>query len=291
MGLYSSDFVNSPFWISSEDLKADGAENYYTTGDTTTKVPSSAVPIMTGAEDDLTLPVADGLNPGSTSNPSDTEILNLNKVVDNTAAMAANQQVLADYAKEQAALQRTTNSYLSSQSNHLAGIHSGVNTMVGLQAETNTKLTGIDTGIGTTNTRLSRIDSGVGTTNSRLSGVQGSLTTQTTELTGIKGAIDGQASDLGEQTSHLASIKNAVNNQTSELSGIRSDLDVRATSQDTDAGSGLSEFSNTGDMWSGTMIQLTGLAAWLANLFQFQACFSVLATALTFKFVLGFFKK
>ena len=47
----------------------------------------------------------------------------------------------------------------------------------------------------------------------------------------------------------------------------------------------------SGDMWSGTMVELTGLGAWLADKLQFQACFSVLATAVAFKFVLGFFHK
>ena len=48
---------------------------------------------------------------------------------------------------------------------------------------------------------------------------------------------------------------------------------------------------NFGDIWNGTMVQLTGLAAWLADKLEFQACFTLLATALSFRFVLGFFKR
>lgn len=47
----------------------------------------------------------------------------------------------------------------------------------------------------------------------------------------------------------------------------------------------------TGSFWSGTMVELTGLAAWIGTRLQFQACFTILATALSFRFVLGFFKK
>ncbi len=47
----------------------------------------------------------------------------------------------------------------------------------------------------------------------------------------------------------------------------------------------------TGDFWGGTMVEYTGLAAWIGTRLQFQACFTILATALSFRFVLGFFKK
>ena len=47
----------------------------------------------------------------------------------------------------------------------------------------------------------------------------------------------------------------------------------------------------TGDLWTGTMVPLTGLAAWIGTRLQFQQCFTILASALVFRFVLGFFKK
>lgn len=47
----------------------------------------------------------------------------------------------------------------------------------------------------------------------------------------------------------------------------------------------------TGDVWTGTIVELTGLAAWLGSKLQFQACFTILATAMSFRFILGFFKK
>ena len=47
----------------------------------------------------------------------------------------------------------------------------------------------------------------------------------------------------------------------------------------------------TGDFWNGSVVELTGLAGWLGERLQLQACFTILATAMSFRFVLGFFKK
>ncbi|MCG8642292.1 MAG: hypothetical protein MI862_21380 [Desulfobacterales bacterium] len=47
----------------------------------------------------------------------------------------------------------------------------------------------------------------------------------------------------------------------------------------------------SGDLWSGTIIQLTGIGAWLAEQLKFQESFMVLASALSFRFVLGFFRR
>ncbi len=47
----------------------------------------------------------------------------------------------------------------------------------------------------------------------------------------------------------------------------------------------------TGDIWSGSVVQLTGLAGWLAENLKFQQCFSLLVSALAFRFIMGFFHK
>lgn len=47
----------------------------------------------------------------------------------------------------------------------------------------------------------------------------------------------------------------------------------------------------TGSYWDGFVVQFTGLAGWLSIHLQLQACFMILATALSFKFVLGFVKR
>jgi hypothetical protein len=44
-------------------------------------------------------------------------------------------------------------------------------------------------------------------------------------------------------------------------------------------------------MWSGTMIQLTGLGAWLATHLRFMECFTVLATAASFAFLMRLIKR
>lgn len=43
--------------------------------------------------------------------------------------------------------------------------------------------------------------------------------------------------------------------------------------------------------WSGTMVELSGLGAWIGVRLQLVQCFQVLATFLSLKFVLGFIKK
>lgn len=47
----------------------------------------------------------------------------------------------------------------------------------------------------------------------------------------------------------------------------------------------------SGDAWSGTMVQLTGLGAWIGIRLQLVQCFQVLSTFLVIKFVLGFVKR
>jgi len=47
----------------------------------------------------------------------------------------------------------------------------------------------------------------------------------------------------------------------------------------------------TGDIWSGSIVQLTGLAGWLADNLKFQQCFSLLVSAMAFRFIIGFFHK
>lgn len=47
----------------------------------------------------------------------------------------------------------------------------------------------------------------------------------------------------------------------------------------------------SGDEYSGSMIQLTGLGAWLGVRLKFVECFQVLSTFLALKFTLGFIKK
>lgn len=49
--------------------------------------------------------------------------------------------------------------------------------------------------------------------------------------------------------------------------------------------------TNMGDAWTGTVINLTGLAGWLADQMRFQECFVILVSALTCRFVLGFFRR
>lgn len=48
---------------------------------------------------------------------------------------------------------------------------------------------------------------------------------------------------------------------------------------------------NTADIWDGTMIELTGLAAWVGTNLRFSECFSVLASAAMFKFTLSLIKR
>jgi len=43
--------------------------------------------------------------------------------------------------------------------------------------------------------------------------------------------------------------------------------------------------------YEGTFVQLTGLAAWIAERIQLQACFQILATFVVMRFVIGFFHK
>lgn len=49
--------------------------------------------------------------------------------------------------------------------------------------------------------------------------------------------------------------------------------------------------ANMGDTWTGTMVPLTGLGAWIADNLRFQECFMVLASALSVRFILGFFRR
>lgn len=43
-------------------------------------------------------------------------------------------------------------------------------------------------------------------------------------------------------------------------------------------------------VWSGTVIQFTGMAAWLADKLKFQQCLSVIISVLLIKFALSFIK-
>ncbi len=49
--------------------------------------------------------------------------------------------------------------------------------------------------------------------------------------------------------------------------------------------------SNMGDAWTGTIVSFTGIGGWLADQLRFQECFAVLVSALSFRFVLGFFRR
>lgn len=49
--------------------------------------------------------------------------------------------------------------------------------------------------------------------------------------------------------------------------------------------------SSSGDLWSGNLIQLTGLGAWLATQLKFVECFSVMATAMSYTFILSFIRR
>ena len=54
------------------------------------------------------------------------------------------------------------------------------------------------------------------------------------------------------------------------------------------------EFGNSivaGGAFEGTYIQLTGLAGWMAERLQLQACFQILASFVVMRYTLSFFKK
>ena len=45
------------------------------------------------------------------------------------------------------------------------------------------------------------------------------------------------------------------------------------------------------EVWQGTVIQFTGMSAWLADRLRFQECLSVIITVVVLKFALSFIKK
>ena len=49
--------------------------------------------------------------------------------------------------------------------------------------------------------------------------------------------------------------------------------------------------TGTGDLWSGSVIQLTGLGAWIALKIRLAEAFSVFASALSVKFTLSFLRR
>lgn len=54
------------------------------------------------------------------------------------------------------------------------------------------------------------------------------------------------------------------------------------------------EFMSTmvaGQPWEGTFVELTGLAGWLGERLQLQACFQILASFVIMRYALSFFKK
>ncbi len=54
------------------------------------------------------------------------------------------------------------------------------------------------------------------------------------------------------------------------------------------------EFGNsltTGTAWEGTYVELVGLAGWMGERLQLQACFQILASFIMIRYALSFFKK
>ena len=49
--------------------------------------------------------------------------------------------------------------------------------------------------------------------------------------------------------------------------------------------------TNMGNDWSGTIVSFTGIGGWLADQLRFQECFAVLVSALSVRFILGFFRR
>ena len=135
-GIYKSDFVNSPIWIDSSDLKDDNASNIYASGDSTTPVTSTTASGLANSATTANagdLSTADGVTSGSTyDSGTDTDSAALGKIVDNTAAATSNQQTLANYAKKQTELQGIGNSLGLYQSAQLAQM----NKTLGEQATT-----------------------------------------------------------------------------------------------------------------------------------------------------------
>jgi len=59
-------------------------------------------------------------------------------------------------------------------------------------------------------------------------------------------------------------------------------------------GEKIMEFVNTylsGSPYQETVVQLTGLGAWIAERIQLQTCFQILVTFVVMRFVIGFFHK
>jgi hypothetical protein len=44
-------------------------------------------------------------------------------------------------------------------------------------------------------------------------------------------------------------------------------------------------------IWSGNMIELTGLGAWLGERFQIVLCFQIISSALVYRFLLSFIRR
>lgn len=162
--------------------------------------------IPDGADDGDGVPFNDDGIPDSGGNddemtdgtPSDgTEDLDLQKIIDNTAATTDNVSRLADYLQEQ-------NSDLNQVNSNLAQIKGA--------------LDGFDSDLGSINSYLGSINSGVGSINSSLGAIESDLNVTNAHLADMNGDLDTISGHLLTSNDHLSEISDSLEITSDDIS-------------------------------------------------------------------------